>query len=103
MKKTIVVVCVLLFLVLLVPYPAKAKDGGSVHYNAILYEVYDVHSLYSDPDPDNGPKYVEGVIIEIFGVQVYNNTHPHIDFFGDNPDLEYRTSGIRILKPNIPI
>ncbi len=86
MKKLIVVVCVLLLLVLLIPYPAKVKDGGSIHYDAILYDVYDVHSLYGNPDI--GTKHVEGFIIEIFGIQVFNNTNPHIDNFGDSPDLE---------------
>ena len=86
MKKIIAFVCVLL-LVLLIPFPAKAKDGGSIHYDAILYDVYDVHSIY-DSGPDTEMKYVEGVIIEIFGIQVYNNTAPHIESFGDHPNLE---------------
>lgn len=86
MKKIIAFVCVLL-LVLLIPFPAKAKDGGSIHYDAILYDVYDVHSIY-DSGPDTEIKYVEGVIIEIFGIQVYNNTAPHIESFSDHPNLE---------------
>lgn len=86
MKKIIAFVYVLL-LVLLIPFPAKAKDGGSIHYDAILYDVYDVHSIY-DSGTDTEIKYVEGVIIEIFGIQVYNNTAPHIESFGDHPNLE---------------
>ena len=82
MKKVIAVICVLLFLVLLIPFPAKVKDGGSTHYDAILYDVYDVHSGPINSEWD----YIEGVIIEIFGIQVYNNTNPHIDSFGDYPD-----------------
>ncbi len=87
MKKIIVVVCVLLILVLLVPFPAKIKDGGSIHYDAILYDVYDVHKIY-DSGPDTEMKYVEGVIIMILGIQIYNNTNPHIESISDHPNSE---------------
>ena len=83
MKKIIVVLCILFLILLLIPYPGKVKDGGSIHYDAILYDVYVVHSGPIDPEEMN---YVEGVIIEIFGIQVYNNTNPHIDNFGDYPN-----------------
>lgn len=85
MKKFILVVLIIIVLVCLVPMREQYKDGGSVCYNAIIYDVYDVHSLYGDPEC--GMKHVEGFIIEIFGIQVFNNTNPHIDNFGDNPDM----------------
>ena len=69
-------------------FPAKVKDGGSIHYDAILYDIYDVHSLYDLGPDDTEVRYVEGFIIEIFGIQVFNNTNPHINNFGDSPDLE---------------
>ena len=87
MKKIILIVTIIVLLICLVPFPAKYKDGGSVHYDAILYDVYDVHSIY-DVGHDAEIKYVEGFIIKIFGIQVFNNTNPHIDNFGDSPDLE---------------
>ena len=85
MKKFILALIIIVLSICLVPFPAQYKDGGSVHYNAILYDVYDVHSLYGNPDI--GMKHVEGFIIEIFGIQVFNNTTPHIDRFGDSPDF----------------
>ena len=87
MKKFILTVVIIVLLICLVPFRQQCKDGGSVCYNAILYDVYDVHSIY-DSGPDTEIKYVEGVIIEIFGIQVYNNTAPHIESFGDHPNLE---------------
>ena len=82
MKKFILALIIIVLLICLVPFRAQFKDGGSVHYNAILYDVYDVHSGPINSEWD----YIEGVIIEIFGIQVYNNTNPHIDSFGDYPD-----------------
>lgn len=85
MKKALIIILILVALILLFPIREQAKDGGSVRYNAILYTVYDVHSGYGSPD-DTGMHYVEGVIVEILGYQVYNNTTPHIESFGDYPN-----------------
>ncbi|MBE6699611.1 MAG: hypothetical protein E7584_05180 [Ruminococcaceae bacterium] len=84
MKKVIAVICVLVALVLLFPMRSQAKDGGSVRYKAVFYTVYKVHSLYGGSDTE--AHYVEGTIIEILGYQVYNNTTPHIENFGDYPN-----------------
>ena len=92
MKKFILALIIIVLLICLVPFPAKVKDGGSIHYDAILYDIYDVHSLYNLGPDDTEVRYVEGFIIEIFGIQVYNNTNPHIDNFSDSPDLENWTS-----------
>ena len=86
MKKVLIIILILVALILLFPIREQAKDGGSVRYNAILYDVYKVHCLYGGPD--TGMLYVEGIIVEFLGHQVYNNTNPHIENFGDSPDLE---------------
>lgn len=83
MKKRIVWLLLLLLAILIIPYPGKLKDGGTVHYNAILYDVYDVHRI-APVDPTGSVAaiendYIEGLIIQIFGVEVFNNTDPHID------------------------
>ena len=83
MKKRIVWVVLLLLAILIIPYPRKLKDGGTVHYDAILYDVYDVHRI-APVDPTGSVAaiendYIEGLIIKIFGVEVFNNTDPHID------------------------
>lgn len=86
MKKAIIVFLVLVALVLLFPIRGQFKDGGSVEYRAVLYTVYDVHMIYDD-GPDTEMKYVEGVIIEVLGHQIYNSTEPHIEDFGDHPNM----------------
>lgn len=85
MKKAIIIVLLLVALILLFPIRGQFKDGGSVEYRAILYTVYDVHSLYDDGSRTE-VRFVEGTIIEVLGHQVYNNTTPHIENFGDSPN-----------------
>ena len=68
-KKVMIGICVLLAIVLLVPIPMRLKDGGTVVYNAVLYQVEDVHRI-KDASED---EYLEGVIIKILGIEVYNS------------------------------
>ena len=69
MKKLLAGICIVLALVLLFPFPARLKDGGSVEWNALLYSVTDAHRLA--PERESG--YLEGTIVEILGVEVFNN------------------------------
>jgi len=70
-KKVIIGICVLLAIVLLIPIPMRLKDGGTVAYNAILYRVEDVHRI--DPEATSADDYLEGTIVKILGIEVYNN------------------------------
>lgn len=71
-------------MVLLFPIRLQMNDGGTVEYKAILYSVYDVHRInpVDSPNEDGtiGTEYIDGIIIEILGKVIYNNTNPHIDF-----------------------
>ena len=70
MKKIIIItICVLLAIILLVPIPLRLKDGGTVVYQAVLYSIEDVHRL--DHNSESG--YIEGIVITIFGFEVYNS------------------------------
>lgn len=66
-KKILIISIIVLFLVLLIPIPMRLKDGGSVEYKSIIYKVTKVKRLVFDG------KYNKGLIIEIFGIQVFNN------------------------------
>ncbi len=83
MKKVMIIICILIAILFLIPIPVKMKEGGTVHYNAILYDIYDVHRInLVDPPSDSETyetEYIEGIIVEIFGFEVFNNTNPHID------------------------
>lgn len=84
MKKKIIIIFGIVFslAILVIPIPAKMKDGGTVHYNAILYDIYDVHRVtspleWNDAIVEN--EYIEGTIVKILGFEVYNNTNPRIE------------------------
>jgi len=68
-KKIAIIICILLAIALLFPIPLRMKDGGTVKYQAVLYSVSDVHRLA--PSEDSG--YEDGIIIEILGMQIFNN------------------------------
>lgn len=70
-KKIILMICILLAIVLLIPIPMRLKDGGTVAYTAILYRVENVHRI--DPASTSANDYLEGTIIKILGMEVYNN------------------------------
>lgn len=70
-KKLLIGFCVFLAIVCLLPRRIHLEDGGTVVHKAILYQIADVHSIGGN-DPANG-EYLEGTIIKILGMEVYNN------------------------------
>ena len=70
-KKVMIGICILLAIVLLVPIPMRLKDGGTVVYHAVLYQVEDVHRLCAVDTA--GDEYLEGMIVRILGMEVYNS------------------------------
>ena len=74
-KKIIIVVAILIAAILLIPIPLRLKDGGTVKYQALLYSISDVHRLAST---ENDVCYEDGIIIEILGLEVFNNVVPSI-------------------------
>ena len=70
-SRLLAVAAVLVAAVLLFPVPLRYKDGGTVEYKAILYSVQDVHRL--NPDINAPEEFIEGTIVEIFGIEIFNN------------------------------
>lgn len=70
-KKVIIGVCILLVIVCLIPSRMYLEDGGTVVYNAILYQVEDVHRIGAGDDVKD--EYLEGTIVRILGIEVYND------------------------------
>ena len=70
-KKVMIGICVLLAIVLLVPIPMRLKDGGTVVYHAVLYQVEEVHRLGAVDTAED--EYLEGMIVRILGMEIYNS------------------------------
>ena len=80
MKKILIVIVVLLLAVLLIPTRMQMRDGGTVKYDAIIYDVYDVHRIKPVDDPsEKEVDYITGVVVEVLGVELINTTNPRID------------------------
>ena len=78
MKRKLIVILFIVLFILLFPFQTNMKDGGSKAFRAALYTVYDVHRIVAPEDDIVDNEYIEGIIIEVFGVEVFNNTNPRI-------------------------
>lgn len=68
-KKILICMCILLTFILLFPIPQHLKDGGTIEYNAILYNIQKVHRFAIEDNKE----YEQGTIIKILGFEVFNN------------------------------
>ena len=68
-KKIILIIIIVIAIILFVPIPMRLKDGGSIRFQALLYNITKYHKL----DVSTKDGYVDGIRIEILGVEVFNN------------------------------
>ena len=73
-KKILIAVIVIILLVLLIPIPMRLKDGGTIEYKALIYTISKVHRL----NHNSKSGYDNGLIIKIFGKEIYNNVPNNI-------------------------
>lgn len=75
-KKFFVVIAIIVVLViLLTPVRMNLKDGGSVRYKALVYEVTKIHRLAPEVDGVKPYPYIDGFEIKILGMTVYRETN----------------------------
>ena len=73
-KKSFAVIAITVALViLLIPIRMNLKDGGSVRYKALVYEVTKIHQF--SPEVDGVKPYIDGFEIKILGMTVYRDTN----------------------------
>ena len=72
-KKRIIriVIFAVVLAVLLVPFPLRAKDGGTVCYAAVLYRVTDYHAM---TELDGVFGFTVGYRVDILWFTVYERT-----------------------------
>lgn len=68
-KTKVIIIIIVVLIVLLMHIRTMYKDGGSVRYSAILYNVTNYHQL--DLDSETG--YNDGWDIKVIGIPIYNN------------------------------
>ncbi len=73
MKKKIIILIIVALLILLIPIPKHLKDGGTIEYNSILYQIIKIHSL-NESSPTG---YDKGLIIKLFGKTLYSSIEVH--------------------------
>ena len=78
MKRKLIVILFIVLFIWLFRFKSTMRDGGTKAYRAALYTVYDVHRIITSEDEIADNEYIEGIIIEVFGVEVFNNTNPRI-------------------------
>ena len=73
-KKAIsIIAAVLIMAVLLTPVRMRLKDGGSVRYKSLVYEVTKIHRLA--PETEGVRPFIDGLEVKIFGMTVYRETN----------------------------
>jgi len=72
-KKTIIIAIIFLLVVLLTPIRMNLKDGGSVRYKSLVYEVTKIHQLA--PEVEGVKPYIDGLEVKILGMTVYRETN----------------------------
>lgn len=77
-----VIAAVILFAILLIPEVRRYKDGGTVEYHAILYQIFDWHSMCPS-DASNVEIYYDGLEIRILGKTIYNNAEEYVTRYCD--------------------
>ena len=77
MKKIIIILIVIVLIILLIPVQYRLKDGGSIQYKAIIYDITKVHRI----SEKSSTGYEDGLIIKVLGFQIYNviNTYVNTD------------------------
>ncbi len=97
MKKILTKVIIVIVIIMLIPIPRKLKDGGSIEYNAILYQVTKVHRLSEKTKTG----YEDGWIIKLFGIEIYSKVDVEIEASNKEEFKETEVEGISMaLKEN---
>ena len=72
-KKLAVIAVIVVSLVLLTPIRMNLKDGGSVRYKSLVYEVTKIQQ--HAPNFEGVKPYIDGFEIKILGMTVYRETN----------------------------
>jgi len=68
-RKKLIISFIIIFLLLILLFPVRIvyRDGGTVHYKAVLYEVTKYHIGVGE--------YIGGWNVKIFGFEIYDEQY----------------------------
>ncbi|MBO5530723.1 MAG: hypothetical protein J5970_04920 [Bacilli bacterium] len=73
-KKIIIIVAIVVFILMLIPIPNRLKDGGSVEYNAVLYQYTKIHRL----SEKSSTGYEDGWDLKILGFHIGGEINTYV-------------------------
>lgn len=79
-KKIIIPILIVALLILIIPIPRHLKDGGSVEYQSLTYKIAKIKRITEQGG------YQKGIIIEILGIEIYNNVKEEKDIIIDESE-----------------
>ena len=72
-KRFAIIAIIVVLVILLTPIRMNLKDGGSVRYKSLVYEVTKIHQLALEAE---GVKpYIDGFEVKILGMTIYRETN----------------------------
>ena len=72
-KRFAIIAIIVVLLILLTPIRMNLKDGGSVRYKSLVYEVTKIHQLA--PEAEGVKPYIDGFEVKILGMTIYRETN----------------------------
>ena len=102
MKKTLIIIGItlLVLIVLLIPKVDVLKDGEIKKYTSLTYQIIKKHTLN-----DNNKNYEDGLIVKIFGIEVYNDIdnkcEEQVYTLGEKSDTKINNIYVKIEATNI--
>lgn len=71
-KKVLIGLIIIVLVILLFPRCNTSNNGGTIEYKSVVYKVSKVHRYKIDGKYNNN-NFENGIIIELFGKEIYNN------------------------------
>ena len=74
-NKKLIIAIIIVMIIMLIPFPTRLKDGGSVEYKALLYKYTKIHRL----NEKSSTGYEDGWELKILGIRVGGKTNITIE------------------------
>ncbi len=96
MKKKLIII---LILILFIPIPFHLKDGGTVEYKALVYQISRVHKINTNAKSG----YDTGIIIKILGIKVFDNVKESKKMNNNILNANYQNIDFNIEKKQVTL